>query len=220
VLTTVRAGVEALLGLVGVRGRAAPGSRKPVRPATRRDPLDAAQVLDALRAALAALPAGAVVVEEAPSHREVFHARLPITRPGGFLTTGSGALGWGLPLAVGRALAGTGERVVCVIGDGSSMYSIQALWSAARHHAPVTVVVLNNRGYEAVKQLGRRLESPSPPGTDLPGIDFVALANGLGCPARRMTDLEGDLADALAADGPFLLEVPVVDVAASAYAGT
>jgi benzoylformate decarboxylase len=222
VLTTVRAGVEALLGLVGSRERPAPPSRGRVEPATRRDPIDAAQVFDALRAAL---PAGAVIVEEAPSHRDAFHARVPITRPGGFLTTGSGALGWGLPVAVGRALAGTGERIVCVVGDGSSMYSIQALWTAARFHAPVTFVVLNNGGYEAVKQLGRRLGSPSTPGTDVPGIDFVALATGLGCPARRVgaaADLGGELAAALAADGPVLLEVPVVDVASSAYpeAGT
>ena len=87
----------------------------------------------------------------------MLHSGCPITRPGGFLTTGSGALGWGLPVAVGRALAGTGERVVCVVGDGSSMYSIQALWTAARYRAPVTFVVLNNSGYEAVKELGRRI---------------------------------------------------------------
>lgn len=217
VLTTVRAGAEALLGLVCERGRAAPRSRRAIGRATRREPLDAAQVVDVLRASL---PGDAVVVEEAPSHREVFHARLPIVRPGGFLTTGSGALGWGLPLAVGRALAGTGERVVCVVGDGSSMYSIQALWTAARHRAPVTFVVLNNGSYEAVKQLSRRLGSTSTPGTDLPGIDFVALAEGLGCSARRVSDLDRDLAEALAANGPFLLEVPVVDLPSSAYPRT
>lgn len=222
VLTTVRAGVEALLGLVGARERTAPPSRRRVDPAPRRDPIDADQVFDALRAAL---PAGAVIVEEAPSHREAFHARVPITRPGGFLAAGSGALGWGMPVAVGRALAGTGERIVCVVGDGSSMYSVQALWSAAHLRAPVTFVVLNNGGYEAVKQLGRRLGIASMPGTEVPGIDFVALAAGLGCPARRVgasADLESGLAAALAADGPFLLEVPVVDAARGAYpvAGT
>ncbi|GIJ73638.1 benzoylformate decarboxylase [Virgisporangium ochraceum] len=215
VLTTVRAGVSTLLTLVSARDRAAPPARPGVEPAPVRDPLDAAQVFDALRAAL---PADAVVVEEAPSHREAFHARVPIDRPGGFLTTGSGALGWGLPVAVGRALAGT--RVVCVVGDGSSMYSIQAVWTAVRHRAPVTFVVLNNGGYEAVKQLGRRLSSPATPGTELPGIDFVALAWGLGCPGRRVrscADLPDALAAALAADGPFLLEVPIVDAVATAY---
>jgi benzoylformate decarboxylase len=157
------------------------------------------------------------VVEEAPSHRDVFHERLPITRPGGFLTTGSGALGWGLPVAVGRALAG--DPVVCVVGDGSSLYSIQALWSAAQYRAPVTFVVLNNRGYEAVRQLGRRLGNADPVGTEILGVDFVAVAAGFGVPGRRITSA-ADLAPALSAclgDGPFLLEVPVDPSGAAAY---
>jgi benzoylformate decarboxylase len=148
------------------------------------------------------------------------HARLPITRPGGYLTTGSGALGWGLPVAVGRALAGTGERVVCVVGDGSSMYSVQALWTAARYEAPVTFIVLNNNGYEAVKELGRRIDIPSVPGTDIHGIDFVTLAKGLGCPGRRVeraADLAGALSDGLHREGPFIVEVPVAAGESSAY---
>jgi benzoylformate decarboxylase len=174
-------------------------------------------VIETLRSLL---PAGAVVVEEAPSHRDEFHARLPITRPGGFLTTGSGALGWGMPLAVGRALAGSGERVVCVIGDGSSMYSIQALWTAARYRAAVTFVVLDNGGYTAVRQLGRRLGTPEPVGTELAGIDFVTVAAGLGCPGAHVSAAAGlapALANALAVDGPFLVVVPVVAESSAAY---
>jgi benzoylformate decarboxylase len=185
-----------------------------VRP---EDPIGAALVIETLRTLL---PADAVVVEEAPSHRDEFHARLPITRPGGFLTTGSGALGWGMPLAVGRALAGSGGRVVCVIGDGSSMYSIQALWTAARYRAAVTFVVLDNGGYTAVRQLGRRLGTPDPVGTELAGIDFVTVAAGLGCPGARVSTAAGlapALADALAVDGPFLLVVPVVAESSAAY---
>jgi benzoylformate decarboxylase len=171
-------------------------------------------VIDTLRSCL---PPDVVLVEEAPSHRDVFHERLPITRPGGFLTTGSGALGWGLPVAVGRALAG--DRVLCVVGDGSSLYSIQALWSAARYRAPVTFVVLNNRGYEAVRQLGRRLGNADPVGTDIPGVDFVSLAAGFGVPSHRVApaDLAPALASAFAGDGPSLLDVPVDPDGGAAY---
>lgn len=217
VLTTIRAGVTALLELVDKSDREPPEPR--VRPASppATDPIVPALVFATLRELL---PEDVVVVEETPSHREMLHAQLPITRPGGFLTTGSGALGWGLPLAVGRALAGSGERVVCVLGDGSSMYSIQALWTAARYDAPVTFVVLNNNGYEAVKELGRRIGIPSIPGTDIHGIDFVTVAAGLGCPGRRVEragELAGALSEALGRSGPFIVEVPVPAGESSAY---
>jgi benzoylformate decarboxylase len=217
VLTTVRSGLAALLDLVEKLPRVEPPPRRRPAAAPRRDPIRPALVMDTLRSLL---PPDAVVVEEAPSHREEFHARFPITRPGGFLTTGSGVLGWGLPLAVGRALSGTGERVVCVAGDGSSMYAVQALWTAVRYRAAVTFVVLNNQGYEAVRQLGRRLGAAEPVGTGLPGIDFVTVAAGLGCPGVRVPDAAGlapALAGALDADGPFLVEIPVTEHGAAAY---
>jgi benzoylformate decarboxylase len=209
VLTTVRAGVAALLDLVGERDRPDPPRRPEPEPAPGGDPVRASFVVDTLRGLL---PPDAVLVEEAPSHREMLHRRLPVTRPGGFVTTGSGSLGWGLPVAVGRALASRGERVVCLVGDGSTMYSVQALWTAARHRVPVTFVVLNNHGYAAVRQLGERLDVKDPPGTEIEGIDFVEVARGLGCPGHRVTgaaDLERALRAALAADGPVLVEVPV-----------
>jgi benzoylformate decarboxylase len=217
VLTTIRTGVTALLELVDKADREIPDVR--VRPATPpvTDPIGPALVFATLRDLL---PENAVIVEEMPSHREMLHARLPITRPGGFLTTGSGALGWGLPVAVGRALASTGERVVCLVGDGSSMYSIQALWTAARYGAPVTFVVLNNGGYEAVKELGRRIGIVSVPGTEIGGIDFVTVAAGLGCPGRRVeraAELAEALSDALGREGPFVVEVPVAAGQSSAY---
>ncbi len=217
VLTTIRAGVTALLEMVEKADRPLPEPRVRPAPAPVTDPVQPALVIDTLRELM---PEDTIVVEETPSHRDVVHARLPISRPGGYLTSGSGALGWGLPVAVGRALAGTGERVVCLVGDGSSMYSVQALWTAARYKAPVTFVVLNNNGYEAVKELGRRIDISSVPGTDIHGIDFVTLAAGLGCPGRRVeraADLAGALSDGLHREGPFVVEVPVAAGASSAY---
>ncbi|MEV0405581.1 benzoylformate decarboxylase [Actinoallomurus sp. NPDC050550] len=217
VLTTIRAGVTALLELVEKADRPAPPPRPRLAAPPVTDPIEPALVVETLRGLM---PDDAVLVEEAPSHRDALHDRLPITRPGGFLTTGSGALGWGLPVAVGRALAGTGERVVCVVGDGSSMYSIQALWTAARHGAPVTFIVLNNQAYEAVKALGRRIDIPDVPGTDLHGIDFVSVAAGLGCPGRRVdraADLAESLSHAFGQDGPFILDVTMAAGTSSAY---
>jgi benzoylformate decarboxylase len=209
VLTTIDAGVRGLLDRVAKAERPAPEPR--VRPATpaATDPMDPGLVLDAIRDLL---PANTVIVEEAPSHRDAFHARVPITAPGAFLTTGSGALGWGLPLAVGRAIASGGERIVCVFGDGSIMYSVQALWTAAQHNVPMTVVVLNNGGYQAVKALGRRIGIQAVPGSSITGIDFTTVAQGLGVPGRAVTSA-AELPEALAAgfahDGPFLIDVTV-----------
>jgi benzoylformate decarboxylase len=215
VLTTVRAGVAELVRQVKPSDRPAPPVRSlPAAPAVT-DPLSAAAVLGALAAAR---PPGSVLVEEAPSHKDTFHEQIPITRPLGYVTTGSGALGWGLPVAVGRALAG--ERVICVVGDGSSLYSIQALWTAARHRVPLTVVVLDNRRYEAVAALGRRIGIPSVPGTELPDLDLVSVARGFGCPAARVAEA-GELAPALdralESGGPFLLDVMVAAGSGSLY---
>ncbi|MDG4865953.1 thiamine pyrophosphate-dependent enzyme, partial [Streptomyces sp. T-3] len=98
-----------------------------------------------------------------------------------------GALGWGLPLAVGRALADR-RRVVCVLGDGSALYSVQALWTAAQHRAPVTYILLDNSGYAAVRALGRRIGIAPVPGTSIEGIDFGALATSFGCAASYVAD--------------------------------
>jgi benzoylformate decarboxylase len=108
--------------------------------------------------------------------------------------------------------------VVCVVGDGSALYSVQALWSAARHRAPVTYVVLDNGGYAAVRALGRRIDIAPVPGTDIGDIDFAGVAAGFGCPAayvERPAALPAALDHALAGhgdgDGPFLLHVRVAD---------
>ena len=82
------------------------------------------------------MPDDAVIVEEAPSHRNAMHDHLPIRRSDGFYCGASGGLGWALPAAVGIGLARPERRVVCLLGDGSSLYSIQALWTAAEHRAP------------------------------------------------------------------------------------
>ncbi|GAA0583209.1 hypothetical protein GCM10009416_22020 [Craurococcus roseus] len=214
VLGGLRTGLPALLPfLPEAHGRAdRPARRRPPAPAAA-DPLPAAFVLSRLSLLM---PPGAAVVEEAPSHRPAMHAHLPFREWGSFFTMASGGLGYALPAAVGvslaRAEAGNAARVVCLIGDGSLMYSVQALWTAAQHRLPLSVVVLNNRGYGAMRSFSQVMGTRGVPGIDLPGLDFTAIARGHGCAAERVEKpgaLNEALAWALATDGPALLDVAV-----------
>ncbi len=157
-------------------------------------------------------PAQNIVVEEAPSSRDAMHAHLPITRSDGFYTCASGGLGYGLPAAIGVALARPTERTIAILGDGAAMYAIQGLFAAARLDVPVTFIIINNRRYEALRSFGRHFGLQRVEGTDLTGLDFVALAQGQGVAAERVTAidaLDAALVRAVAAAGPKLLEVVV-----------
>ena len=160
-----------------------------------------------------------VVVEEAPGSRGVMQARLPMAGPGSFYTMASGGLGYGMPAAVGLALGrqrmGLKGRTIALIGDGSSMYSIQALYTAAQLALPITFVILNNRRYAALQDFAPVFgfaPGEKPAGTDLPELDFVSLARGQGMEATRADDpsrLAEDLRAALNAPGPCLIELVV-----------
>ena len=209
---SLRLALAALLARVRPSNRAAPTRPTAPEPPVPAHPIPADFLMAALRTAM---PRSGVLVEEAPSHRPNMQRHLPILQAESFYTMASGGLGYGLPAAVGIALADPTRPVTCLVGDGSVMYSIQALWTAVQHRAPVTVVVINNGGYGAMRAFSQVLGARNPPGIDLPGLDFVALAAGMGCPARRV-EQAGDLGDALRAAqdavGPSLVEV-VVDAA-------
>ena len=184
----------------------------PVRPRAAPEPggvLTAARVLHLLAARL---PPGAIVAEEAPSHRTTIQREVAISQPGSFFTMASGGLGWSLPAAVGLALASPHRRVVAVIGDGSMMYSIQALFTAARMRLPIIVIVLNNGGYGAMRAFSRSMGLQGAPGIDIDGLDFPALAAGHGCAGVRVETepaLIGALDDALASDRPWVIDAAV-----------
>lgn len=166
-----------------------------------------------------ARPADAIIVEEAPSHRPAIQRFLPITQAGGFYTMASGGLGYALPAAVGVALA-TSKRVICVIGDGSSMYSIQAIWTAVQLNLPLTVIVLNNSGYGAMRSFSKIMQSQAIPGLDLPNIDFVQLAESMGCHATRVSQHEQltvAMNKALETAGSYLLEVIIDSGSGAVY---
>ena len=158
----------------------------------------------------ATMPADAVIVEEAPSHRNALHDYFPIRTSGGFYACASGGLGFALPAAVGVALADRSRKVIAVLGDGSSLYTIQGLWTAAQLRLPITFVVLNNAGYAAVKSLGARMGIAEMPGSDVAGVDFIDVARGFGCRTSRVdqaAQLAPTLAQAYASNEPWLVDV-------------
>ena len=129
-----------------------------------------------------------MLVQESPSNLSALRRQLQITRPASYFTMASGGLGYGLPAAIGIALAerdtGRGRPVVAVIGDGSFHYSVQALWTAARLRLPVVVVVPVNQQYAILKAFAELKHTPGVPGLDLPGLDVIAIAAGYGCATR------------------------------------
>jgi benzoylformate decarboxylase len=210
VRSTMKLAITALAEKVADSDRQAPAPMdRPERPAETTPIL--AEFAYATLAEL--LPDNAIVVEEAPSHRNDLHDHLPITSTDtGFLTMASGVLGYSIPAAVGAAMALPERKVVAVIGDGSSMYSFQALWTAARENVPVTFIILDNSQYAALRGLGEAMGADKVPGVDLGGIDFPALAGSLGCAARaveRPEELKAALTAALADPRPNLLHFRV-----------
>src|SRR5215813_3242256 len=152
------------------------------------------------------------LLDEVPSHRPIMHNFMPMRGQDSFYTMASGGLGYSLPAAVGMALGRPERRTICVVGDGSAMYSIQALWTAAQRKLPLTIVVINNSGYGAMRSFSQVMQVRNVPGLDLPGIDFVKIAEGMGCDAVRVgksSELAGALQRALAHKGVSLVEVMV-----------
>ncbi|WP_433788031.1 benzoylformate decarboxylase [Actinomycetospora sp. CA-101289] len=208
IVTGLRHGVRALLD-----GPPPPARPEPSpRPAAARVAADDVITEELLLQTLADLrPADSVVVEEAPATRGPMHDHLPFDRPASFYNCASGGLGHGLPASVGMALARS-ERVVALVGDGSAMYGIQALWSAAQLGVPLTIVVVHNARYRALDQFAEHFGITKPVGTALPGLDFVALAAGQGVPGVRVErpeELEPALTEALSSPGPVVLDVLV-----------
>ncbi|HEX7711283.1 MAG TPA: benzoylformate decarboxylase [Sphingomonadaceae bacterium] len=201
VLGNVAAGLAALTERVQPRPFSGPTHKLIDPPAEMK----AAYVL---KRVAALRPAEAVVVEEAPTARGPEHVTLPIVREGGFYSCASGGLGYSLPGAIGVAL-GQDDKVIAVLGDGAAMYAIQGLFSAREEVANVSFLILNNSAYAALTGFSAEFGMNSVPGCDLSGIDFVALAEAQGVPARRVEE-PGDIDEALAwsfeQSGPTLVD--------------
>jgi benzoylformate decarboxylase len=153
----------------------------PPEPPAPGAPLRAGHVLAALAERL---PRDAVVVEEVPVDRPELHDRLLAREPLGFLSAGMGGLGFALAGATGVRMALSERPVVAVVGDGSSVYGIQALWSASNYDVGVLFVILSNGGYAIMDRLAERHALPAPwPSFH---VDVAGLARAFGCAARRI----------------------------------
>ncbi len=218
IVATMKPALTVLLDLLPDTKRAMPEGRVLPPAPVAADPIPVDFLLHTLSSAM---PDHAVLVEEAPSHRPAMQKFMPMRGQDSFYTMASGGLGYSLPAAVGMALGKPGIRTVCLIGDGSAMYSIQALWTAAQRKLPLTVVVINNAGYGAMRSFSQVMQVRNVPGLDLPGIDFVKIAQGLGCDAVRVTkssELKPALARGLSHNGVSLIEVMVDSAVPLLYA--
>jgi benzoylformate decarboxylase len=169
----------------------------------------------------AALPRDAIVVDESITASLDLVGTVQFDRPGDYVGARGGGIGQALPGALGVKLAHPDRPVVALSGDGSAMYSIQALWTAAHHDLAVVFVILNNREYRILKHnmdTYRQRFGAKPdrgyPNMDLVGPDlgFVDLARGMGVEAERVAkpdELRPALERALAAGRPFLLDVAI-----------
>src|ERR1700755_1229036 len=193
IIATMKPALTLLLELLPQTKRIAPQGRTLPPAPSAADPIPVDFLLHTLSQAM---PDDAGLVEEVPSHRPSMQKFMPMRGQDSFYTMASGGLGYSLPAAVGMALGRGERRTVCLIGDGSAMYSIQALWTAAQRKLPLTIVVINNAGYGAMRSFSQVMQVRDVPGLDLPGIDFVKVAQGHGCEAVRVSK-SSELATAL-----------------------
>jgi len=166
------------------------------------------------------LPENVAVIEEAVTTTNTTFERLgALKNTDGYFGHRGWALGWGLGVSLGVQMAWPDRPVLALLGEGSAMYGIQGLWSAARYKIPVTFVICNNAQYQILKIGARGLDLPQAKagnyvGLDLSGpeVDMVALAESLGIKARRISEpdeLATAVAESLAGDEPQLFDVPI-----------
>ncbi|HEY7831367.1 MAG TPA: benzoylformate decarboxylase [Solirubrobacteraceae bacterium] len=201
--------LAALAERVSDSAREAPAARPAPEEVQLSDPMSPST---AVRTLAQVFPEDGIVVLESPSGTLALRNQLRLSRPGSYYFSAGGGLGFGMPAAIGVQLACPSRPVVCVLGEGSAQYAVQAFWTAAAYKVPVTFLVLRNDEYAILKWFGMLEEIKGAPGLDLPALDCVAVAGGYGVNARRVSGAEElgvELRSALASDGPELIEVQV-----------
>jgi acetolactate synthase-1/2/3 large subunit len=205
--------LERLADAVGANLKEAPVQQpcKPDMPSGALDPDKIAAVLGNI------IPEQAIVVDESVTTGRGFHAFTAGTPPHDWLQNMGGSIGYGMPVAVGAALACPDRKILALIGDGSGMYTVQALWTMAREGLDVTAVIWANRTYQILKGEFDNVGAgkPGQKAKDMleigrPDLDWVALATGMGVPAGRAADCESltrQLQRGLTEAGPHLIEV-------------
>jgi acetolactate synthase I/II/III large subunit len=207
--------LEALAYAVGAPAGAAEHQAlaRPERPTGSLNPMTAAAAIGAL------LPEDAVVSDEANTASLFLPGATAGAPRHDWLCLTGGAIGQGMPVATGAAVACPGRRVLSLEADGSAMYTLQSLWTQAREGLDVTTVIFNNGSYAILElelaRVGAEASGPRAQGMlDLgnPALDFVSLARGMGVPATRATTAEEftvQLEAALATPGPTVVEAMI-----------
>jgi len=205
--------LDALASAVGAHKAAPLGiaeARRPEIPDGPLTPETIAPVLGAL------IPEGAIVVDESVTTGRRFFGETAGAPPHSWLNNRGGSIGYGLPVAIGAAIASPASKVIALEGDGSAMYTVQSLWTMAREQLDVTVLVFANRSYRILhgELAGVGVENPGPRAIDMltlnrPELGWVDMARGMGvegCRVEDARDLARALEAGLATDGPYLIE--------------
>jgi len=185
--------------------------RRPEIPSGGHSPVTLAPLLGAL------IPENAVIVDESVTTGREFFPETAGAPPHDWINNRGGSIGYGLPVAVGAAIACPDRKVIALEGDGSCMYTVQSLWTMAREGLDITVLVFANNGYNILRgeltNVG--VQNPGPRAVDMlslsrPNLDWVSMSKGMGVPAVRVTDcaqLAKAMSNGLSSGGPNLIEV-------------
>jgi len=207
------AALEALAAAVGARPQHAQ-SQKMVELVKPSGALTHASVAHAIALAI---PENAILVDESITTGRGFFPPTAAAAPHDWLQNMGGSIGFSTPVATGAAVACPDRKVICMVGDGSAMYTLQSLWTQAREGLDVTTLVFANRTYQILRGEFDGVGAGEPGqraldmlNIDRPSLDWVALAKGMGVPGRAVADadaLNKALAEAIAEKGPRLIEV-------------
>jgi len=207
------AALEALADALGAK----PADVKPQTLAELNRPTGPLTHASVAQAIACAIPENAIIIDESITTGRGFFPPTAASAPHDWLQNMGGSIGFSTPVATGAAVACPDRKVICMVGDGSAMYTIQSLWTQARENLNVVTIVFANRIYQILRgefdgvgagEPGQRAQDMLK--LDRPTIDFVSLARGMGVEARAVAnadDFNKALAEAVASQGPRLIEV-------------
>ncbi len=210
----IAGGLAALADTVGATGTPPAGIAEAGRPEIPDGPIDPkaiARVLGAL------IPENCIVVDESVTTGRDFFRYTHGAPPHDWLNNRGGSIGYGMPVAIGAAIACPDRKVLALEGDGSAMYTVQSLWTMARENLDITILVFANRSYRILHGELRNVgvNNPGPRAVDMltlnrPDLNWVDMARGMGVEGTRVsevTDLARALEAGLASSGPYLIEI-------------
>lgn len=210
----IEAALAALADAVGATTLAPARVAQPRRPALPKGPITPPAIASILGAMI---PENAIVVDESVTTGREFFPETAGAPPHDWINNRGGSIGYGLPVAIGAAIACPDRKVIAMIGDGSAMYTVQALWTMAREKQDITVLIFANGSYNILRgeltNVGVR--NPGPRAVDMlslsrPDLDWVMMAKGMGVTASKATtceELTRALGASLAMGGPNLIQV-------------